>query len=61
LFCAPPVPRVLEYRAGTSGHDSANREAVKRCRPDEVNLVGLALRDERKLVDRITKGALMHP
>lgn len=44
-----------------TGHDAANRETVKRCRPDEMNVVGLALREDRKLVDRITKGARMHP
>lgn len=44
-----------------TGHDAANRETVKRCRPDEMNVVGLALRDDRKVVDRITKGARMHP
>ena len=40
-----------------TGHDAANRETVKRCRPGEMNVVGLALRDDKKLVDRITKGA----
>ena len=44
-----------------TGHDAANRETVKRCRPDEMNVVGLALRDDKKLVDRITRGARMHP
>ena len=44
-----------------TGHDTANRETVKRCRPDEMNVVGLALRDDKKLVDRITRGARMHP
>jgi hypothetical protein len=44
-----------------TGHDAANRETVKRCRPDDMNVVGLALRDDKKLVDRITKGARMHP
>jgi hypothetical protein len=44
-----------------TGHDAANRETVKRCRPDEMNVVGLALRDDKKVVDRITRGARMHP
>lgn len=46
-------------RSGHSiaGHDAANRATVKRCRPGEMNVVGLALPDDKKLVDRITKGA----
>lgn len=44
-----------------TGHDAANRETVKRCRPEEMNVVGLALRDDKKVVDKITKGARMHP
>ena len=43
-----------------TGHDTANRETVKRHRPDDMPVVGLALRAERKLVDKITKGARMH-
>lgn len=43
-----------------TGHDAANRETVKARQPDEMSIVGLALRDERKLVDKITKGAKMH-
>ena len=41
-------------------HDEANRAAVRRYHPEEMSLVGLALREERKLVDKITKGARMH-
>jgi len=44
-----------------TGHDAANRETVKRCRPEEMNVVGLALRADKKVVDKITKGARMHP
>ena len=43
-----------------TGHDVANRAAVKRCQPEEMSVVGLALREDRKLVDKITKGARMH-
>lgn len=43
-----------------TGHDAANRAAVKQRRAGEMNIVGLALREERKLVDKITKGAKMH-
>ena len=44
-----------------TGHDAANRAAVKQYATEELNLVGLALRDEKKVVDKITKGAKMHP
>ena len=41
-----------------TGHDAANRETVKRCRPEEMNVVGLALREDKKVVDTITRNAL---
>jgi hypothetical protein len=44
-----------------TGHDAANREAVKKYTADALDVVGLALRDDRKIVDKITKGAKMHP
>jgi len=43
-----------------TGHDAANRETVKARQPDEMSIVGLGMRDERKLVDKITKGAKLH-
>jgi hypothetical protein len=43
-----------------TGHDAANRAAVKRYAPDAMDVVGLALREDRKTVDKITKGARMH-
>ena len=43
-----------------TGHDAANRAAVRHYATEELNLVGIALREERKLVDKITKGAKMH-
>lgn len=44
-----------------TGHDAANRAAVREYGTDALNLVGLAVREERKTVDKITKGAKMHP
>ena len=44
-----------------TGHDAANREVFARHGPETAKVVGLALREERKLVDKITKGARMHP
>ncbi|MEM6461227.1 MAG: DUF2000 family protein [Pseudomonadota bacterium] len=42
-------------------HAAANRATVRQYTSDTLNLVGLALREDRKLVDKITKGARMHP
>ncbi len=44
-----------------TGHDAANRAAVKEFGTENLNLVGLALRHDKKTVDKITKGAKMHP
>ncbi len=43
-----------------TGHDAANRAAVRQFAPEALNIVGLALREEKKAVDKITKGARMH-
>ncbi len=62
--------RAMERRARMSlyiedmfstGHDAANRAAVKHYPPETLDVVGLALREEKKTVDKITKGARMHP
>jgi hypothetical protein len=44
----------------STGHDAANREVFAQFSPDNAKLVGLALRTEKKVVDKITKGARMH-
>lgn len=44
-----------------TGHDVANRSVFAEYSPAGAKVVGLALRDERKIVDKITKGARMHP
>ena len=41
-------------------HDAANREAVKAVARADLNLVGLALRAERKVVDKIIDGLKFH-
>ena len=41
-------------------HDEANRAAVKRVLRAELNLVGLAFRAERKVVDKIVDGLKFH-
>ena len=44
-----------------TGHDAANREAVRAVRTTGLDLVGLAVHGPRNAVDRIVKGASMHP
>jgi hypothetical protein len=41
-------------------HDEANRAAVKALARADLNLVGLALRAERKAVDKILDGLKFH-
>jgi hypothetical protein len=43
-----------------TGHDAENRAAVRQYPPADMNVVGLALRDDKKLVDKITHGAKLH-
>lgn len=43
-----------------TGHDVANREVFSQYSPDDAKLVGVALRADKKAVDKITKGAKMH-
>jgi hypothetical protein len=45
----------------STGHDAANRDVFSQFGPDDARLVGIALRADKKLVDKITKGASMHP
>jgi hypothetical protein len=44
-----------------TGHDAANRAVFAAHGPETAKVVGLALREEKKLVDKIAKGARMHP
>ena len=43
-----------------TGNDGANRAAVKARHPDDMAIVGLAMRDDKKTVDKVTKGAKLH-
>jgi hypothetical protein len=43
-----------------TGHDVANRAVFAEFAPDDAKIVGIALRADKKLVDKITKGARMH-
>ena len=43
-----------------TGHDAANRAAVREQYPDNMAFAGLALREDKKTVDKITRGAKLH-
>ena len=43
-----------------SGHDEANRKTVEKYKSDELPLVGLAIREKKNIVDKITKGSKLH-
>jgi hypothetical protein len=45
----------------STGHDAANRAVVAECDPETAKVVGVGLRADKKVVDKITKGARMHP
>jgi hypothetical protein len=44
-----------------TGHDAANRAVFAEAAPENAKVVGIALRTDKKTVDKITKGARMHP
>ncbi|WP_416796124.1 DUF2000 family protein [Ciceribacter azotifigens] len=44
----------------STGHDAANRAVFAEFAPDNAKVVGIGLRAEKKLVDKITKGARLH-
>lgn len=41
-------------------HDTANRDAVRAVKRADLNLVGLAMRAERKVIDKIVDGLKFH-
>ena len=45
----------------STGHDADNRAAVRAVPRDALDLVGLALHGARNAVDKVLKGARMHP
>ncbi|HEY6493736.1 MAG TPA: DUF2000 domain-containing protein [Trebonia sp.] len=44
-----------------TGNDRDNRAAVRAVRAQDLDLVGLAVYGPRNAVDKVTKGARMHP
>ncbi len=43
-----------------TGHDAANRAVFAEFAPDTAKVVGIALRTDKKIADKITKGARLH-
>jgi hypothetical protein len=43
-----------------TGNDDANRAAVAAVRRDDLDLVGVAIRSDRKVVDKIVDGLALH-
>lgn len=43
----------------STGHDAANRAVFAEHGPESAKVVGIALREEKKVIDKITKGARM--
>jgi len=54
------TPAVYTEEMFKTTHDAANREVVRAVIRGELNLVGLALRAERKVVDKIADGLKFH-
>ena len=55
------TPAIYTHELFATGHDEANRAAVAAVAADELDLVGLAFRAERKTVDKIVDGLRFHP
>ena len=54
------APAVYTEDMFKTTHDAANREAVKAVDRANLNLVGLAMRGERKVIDKIVDGLKFH-
>jgi hypothetical protein len=52
---------IFTHELFSTGHDEANRAAVAAVPSDELDLVGVAMRADRKLVDRVVDKLRPHP
>jgi hypothetical protein len=52
---------VYTHELFETGHDEANRAAVAAVPADELDLVGIAFRAERKVVDKVVDRLRFHP
>jgi hypothetical protein len=55
------VPVVFTTELFGTGNDAANRAAVAAVARDQLDLAGIAIRADRKTVDKITAGLRLHP
>lgn len=60
------ISRGVEFAVFTdelfiTGNDGANRAAVKAVKREDLSLVGIAFRAERKVADKVVKGLKFHP
>ena len=55
------VPTVFTTDLFTTGNDAANRAAVASVPREALDLAGIAIRADRKTVDKITAGLRLHP
>ena len=54
------TPAVYTEDMFKTTHDAANREVVKAVARADLNLVGIAMRAERKVIDKIVDGLKFH-
>src|SRR5215470_1976290 len=54
------MPAVYTEGMFKTGHDAANREVVRAVIRADLNLVGIAMRAERKVIDKIVDGLKFH-
>ena len=54
------TPAVYTEEMFKTAHDAANREAVRTVTRADLNLVGIAMRAERKVIDKIVDGLKFH-
>ncbi len=55
------TPAIYTHELFATGHDEANRAAVAGVSAEDLDLVGIALRAERKVVDKIVDRLPFHP
>jgi hypothetical protein len=55
------TPAIYTQELFATGHDEANRAAVRSVAAEDLDLVGIALRAERKTVDKIVDRLRLHP
>jgi hypothetical protein len=55
------TPAVYTHELFTTNHDAANRAEVAAVPGEELDLVGIAFRAERKVVDKVVDRLRLHP